>query len=176
MSRNIGKIFEDSVQRSMPDYVLMYRLPDSAQSFEKNKKLRFSRKNPFDYLLWDSNRHVLYALEMKTVAGNSISFERAKNEKRNIHYHQIEGLNKWNAYDGIICGFIIEFRKSETTVFLNIDEFNRLMTLISKFSFTIEDLEKHNIKHQIIPQEKLRTRYKYDFSGLLEKGYFKNEN
>ena len=73
MSNNIGKIFEAQIAKSMPDYVLLYRLPDSAQSFGNCKNLRFSNKSPFDFLLWNSREHVLYALELKTVKGKSIS-------------------------------------------------------------------------------------------------------
>ena len=71
---NIGKVFEEQIKKSVPDYALLYRLPDAAQSFGGSNTLRFSRKNPFDFLLWDSKRHILYALEMKTVSGKSISF------------------------------------------------------------------------------------------------------
>ena len=168
--RNIGKVFETQLKKSMPDYVLLYRLPDAAQSFSKNTKLRFSRKNPFDFLLWDSKRHILYALEAKTVKGKSISFERDKEENGDIHYHQIKGLNEWNKYDGIICGFIVEFRELEITVFIDIDAFNSLINYVNnKKSFNYDDLISSNLPYIIIPQEKKRTRYIYDIENLLSK-------
>ena len=166
---NVGKEFEAAIQRAVPkDYALVYRLPDSAQSFGGGSNLRFSRKNPFDYILWDSISKTLFALELKTVKGKSISFERSKQESGQIHYHQIAGLNEWNKYDGIVCGFIIEFREIETTIFLNIVEFNRLSTEISKKSFTLDDLEKGGYRFFTIEQEKARTKYKYDMTGFLE--------
>lgn len=152
---------------SVPDYALLYRLPDAAQSFGGNNKLRFSRKNPFDFLLWDSKRHVLYALEMKTVSGKSISFERSKEENKEIHYHQIEGLNNWNRYDGIVCGFIIEFRELETTVFIDIDSFNSLIDKIPKKSFNMDDLVNSGLPYCVISQRKKRTRYIYDMDSFL---------
>lgn len=167
MSKNIGKVFEEQIIKSVPDYVLSYRLPDSAQSFGINEKLRFSRKSPFDYLLWDSHKHILYALEMKTVKGKSISFERSKEESREIHYHQIEGLNYWSGFDGIICGFIIEFRQIETTVFIDIKNFNDLIHQVSKKSFNIDDLKNSKLPYVVIPQKKRRTRYIYDIEKLL---------
>ena len=91
--KNQGKIFEESIKKSVPDYALLYRLPDAAQSFGGGSNLRFSQKNPFDFLLWDSYKHILYALEAKTVQGQSISFERNKSEHGEIHYHQISGVN-----------------------------------------------------------------------------------
>lgn len=168
MSKNIGKIFEEQIISSLPDYVLPYRLPDAAQSFGSNEKLRFSRKSPFDYLLWDSHKHILYALEMKTVEGKSISFERAKEESREIHYHQIEGLNYWNTFDGIVCGFVIEFRKIETTVFIDIKSFNSLINQIDKKSFNYNDLQNSGLPYIIIPQRKKRTRYVYDIEAILK--------
>lgn len=167
MAANIGKVFEMQFAKSVPDYALLYRLPDSAQSFGGSNNLRFSRKNPFDFLLWDSKRHILYALEMKTVNGKSISFERDKGETKDIHYHQIQGLNEWNKYDGIICGFIIEFRQIETTVFIDIDSFNSLISSINKKSFNYDDLKNSGLPYLVIPQEKRRTRYIYDIENLL---------
>lgn len=166
---NIGKQFESAIQKAVPkDYAMIYRLPDSAQSFGTNSNLRFSRKNPFDYILWDSIGRNLYALELKTVKGKSISFERNKQESGQIHYHQICGLNEWSKYSGTICGFIIEFREIETTIFLNITEFNKLSVAIQKKSFTLRDLEDGGLDFVIIKQEKARTKFKYDMVGFLE--------
>ena len=163
---NVGKVFEEQIKKSVPDYALLYRLPDSAQSFGGGN-LRFSNKNPFDFLLWDSSKHILFSLELKTLSGNSISFERSKDEQGEIHYHQIKGLNDWNKYDGITCGFIIEFREISKTVFIEIDEFNKLIDQIEKKSFSWSDLQKYAVKYLIINQEKKRTRYTYDIESFL---------
>ena len=166
MAQNIGKIFESQIKKSVPDYALLYRLPDSAQSFGGGN-LRFSNRNPFDFLLWDSIKHKLYAMEMKTVSGKSISFERNKQEKGEIHFHQINGLNDWNKFDGITCGFVIEFRQLEKTIFLEISEFNKLILAITKKSFNFNDLAENNISYIVIRQEKSRTRYIYDIDTFL---------
>ena len=168
MARNVGKIFEEQWKKSTPDYALLYRLPDAAQSFGGgSKKLRFSSKNPFDFLLWDSKRRILFALEMKTVSGTSISFERNEDEDREIHFHQIQGLNQWNEYDGIVCGFIIEFRKIAKTVFIDIEQFNKIVELIPKKSFNYNDLCAYKIQYTIIGQKKARTRYTYGVDEFL---------
>lgn len=166
---NVGKVFEEQIKKSVPDYALLYRLPDAAQSFGGSNNLRFSRKNPFDFLLWDSKRHILYALEMKTVSGRSISFERSKEESKEIHRHQIDGLNAWNKYDGIVCGFIIEFRGIETTVFIDIDSFNSLIDKIPKKSFNIDDIINSGLPYFVISQHKKRTRYIYDMDSFLSR-------
>lgn len=168
MTKNIGKQFEASWKSSTPDYALLYRLPDSAQSFGGSNTLRFSAKPPFDFLMWDSHKHILYALEMKTVGGKSISFERTKEDKGEIHYHQIKGLNEWNKYDGITCGFVVEFRKAEKTVFIEIAEFNKLISVIQKKSFNLDDLDNYNVRYTVIEQTKIRTRYKYNIDKFLK--------
>lgn len=165
---NIGKIFERQIKKSVPDYALLCRLPDSAQSFGGSNNLRFSRKNPFDYILYDSKTHLLYALELKTVKGKSISFERTENDVGEIHYNQIQGLNEWNRYDGVICGFLIEFREIEKTFFLKIDDFNKLLQQTSKKSFNNQDLEKFEINHTTLSQTKAKKYFTYDIDELLK--------
>lgn len=166
---NQGKRFENDIKESVPEHILLYRLNDAAQSFGRSGDLRFSLKNPFDYIMWDSNNRHLYALELKTVSGKSISFEREKEDKGIIHYHQILGLNKWNEYNGVICGFVIFFREIEKTVFIEISDFNELISVIDKKSFSFDDLDKHKIRNIIIPQTKKRTRYKYDILDFIDK-------
>ena len=165
---NVGKKFERDFQKSVPDYALIYRIPDPAQSFGGSNNLRFSKKNPFDFLMWDSNGRTLFALELKTVAGKSISFEREKGENKEIHLYQINGLTEWSKYNGIIAGFVISFRSIDKTIFLRIENFNRLVELIEKKSFTIQDLENNNIDYFVIPQTLLRVRYRYDVDHFIQ--------
>lgn len=165
MAQNIGKIFEQSFRNSVPSYALYYRLPDPPQSFGGGN-LRFSSKNPFDCLIWDSEQHMLFAIELKTVAGKSISFERNKQEHGEIHFHQIQGLNDWDKYDGIIAGFVIEFRQIEKTVFLKVAEFNKIAAEIPKKSFNYDDLQ--NYDYELIEQTKARTRYSYNVEKWLK--------
>lgn len=169
---NVGKKFEKDFSESIPEYVLVYRLPDSAQAFGDSSRLRFSNKNPFDFMLWDSQRHILYALEMKSVSGKSVSFERDKDDKGVIHFHQIEGLNKYNKYEGIVCGFVINFRSIETTLFLYIDSFNGVVKSINKKSMSYDDIIKSGYPSIVIPQFKKRTRYTYDVEAMLSKCNF----
>lgn len=167
--RNSGKIFEDNFSKSIPEYALLYRIPDAAQSFGHTNYLRFSAKNPFDFILWDSHKRILYALELKTIDGDSMPFDRQPGDKNGkIHYHQIIGLNNWNKYNGIIGAIIIEFRKIEKTVFIRIDDFNDLMKKIPKKSFRYEDLEKYQINYELIPQTKLKVNYRYNVGELLQ--------
>ena len=172
---NQGKRFEEDLKKSVPDYALLYRLPDPAQSFSGGKNTRFSRHNPFDFIIFSPTTRTLYALEAKTVRGKSISFERSKDDHAEIHSYQIDGLNEWNVYDGTICGFVIEFRVLEKTVFIKIEDFNRLLEIIDKKSFNYNDLMKNDIPFYIIGQEKKRTRYTYDIDGFLNSIHFEEK-
>ncbi len=144
------------------------RIPDAAQSFFKSSNLRFSRKNPFDFLLWNPKTLTLYTLELKTVKGKSISFERTKEDHGEIHYHQIIGLENFEKIGECVCGFVIEFRELETTIFLPIVEFIKLVQLITKKSFNYNDLINNNINYIIIPQSMLKTHYRYDIEYFLK--------
>lgn len=182
MAQNIGKIFEQSFMGCLPDFAAEIRLPDSAQSFAPSSKLRFSRKNPYDFILWNPHSLTFYALELKTVKGKSITFERTKEDAGNIHFHQIVGLNEIAKKEGTVCGFIIEFRELEKTIFLNILDFNNLIEQITKKSFSISDLNNFNIPYIEIPQYLVRTRYRYDIdyffkmTGLHNMEEIRNEN
>ena len=57
-----GKQFESDIRKSVPDYILIQRLHDTSQSYQKSKDTKFTPKNPCDYLLYDSIFHNLYAL------------------------------------------------------------------------------------------------------------------
>lgn len=165
---NVGKRFEQDLIKSVPDYVGVLRIPDAAQSFYRSSNLRFSRKNPFDFLLWCPSTLTLYTLELKTVKGKSISFERTKDEHGEIHYHQIIGLENFEKIGECVCGFIIEFRELEITIFLSISEFIKLQGLVNKKSFNYNDLVNNNIGYIIIPQKMLKTHYRYDIEYFLK--------
>lgn len=166
--QNVGKRFEQDWIKSVPDYMGVLRIPDAAQSFFKSSNLRFSRKNPFDFLLWNPKTLTLYTLELKTVKGKSISFERTKEDHGEIHYHQIIGLENFEKIGECVCGFVIEFRELETTIFLPIVEFIKLVQLITKKSFNYNDLINNNINYIIIPQSMLKTHYRYDIEYFLK--------
>lgn len=165
--QNVGKRFEQDFIKSASDYVGVIRLPDAAQSFYKSSNLRFSLKNPYDYILWNPKTLTLYAIELKTVKGKSISFERSKEEHGEIHYHQIIGLQNFEKIGECVCGFIIEFRELEKTIFIPIKEFLKLQDVIPKKSFNYNDLSTYNINYIIINQTLLKTHYRYDIDSFL---------
>lgn len=166
---NIGKVFERNFVKCVPDYVGVIRIPDPAQSFSHASNLRFTRKNPYDFILWNPRTYTFYALELKTVKGKSISFERSEEESGDIHFYQIEGLKKTSDVGNCVCGFIIEFREISKTIFLQIDNFLKLQDTIDKKSFTIADLESNNIPYIVIDQHLMITNSKYEVGDFLSK-------
>lgn len=170
MALSEGKIFEQNFAKSAPDYALVYRVPDNPNGFQKNSILRFTRKNPFDYLIWDSRHFRLLALELKTVVGKSIAFERENDEKGSgIHYHQALGLHDWSMYPGVKAGFVIEFRAIPLTIYLDINAYNQMTRFVDKKSFSVKDLDDYDIPYTVIPQKIARVNYRYDVDSFLSK-------
>lgn len=165
ISKNIGKIFEQNWENSIPDNIFYYRPPDSAQSFGTNQNLRFSAKSPCDCFMFTGD--FLYALELKSVGTKSISFEMEKSDKGVIHKHQIDSLNKFNSYQNVISGFIFDFRLSGNTYFCSISDFLDMISNLDKKSFNENDLFEW-CKPCEIQKKKLKVNYRYDIKGFIK--------
>lgn len=108
-----------------------------------------------------------FCLELKTVAGKSISFERTKKDKGEIHYHQIEYLKNCSQYQNIIPGLIIDFRGTDNTWFLHINQWDDLINSITRKSFNESDLLSYS--HPIlISKKKLKVNYRYDVEKFIK--------
>lgn len=163
---NIGKKFENNFRNSIPNDVLYYRLKDSAQSFGKTCNLRFSLKNPCDCFIYSFP--IFMALELKSVGTTSISFERKKDDKGVIHYHQIQDLQKFAKYKNVVAGFLFNFRhknNTETCYFQHINDFSTMIDNISKKSFNEKDLSCYN--PLIIENKKQKVNYKYSVNKFI---------
>lgn len=111
--------------------------------------------------------HHFFCLELKTVAGKSISFERTKKDKGEIHYHQVEYLQSCLNYKNIIPGLVVDFRGTDNTWFLHIKEWDSLINSIAKKSFNESDLLSHS--HPIlISKKKLKVNYRYDINKFIQ--------
>lgn len=169
MARSVGKQFEDNFKKSVPNYALSYRPPDSAQGFDvgASNKLRFSCHSPCDLMVFDGTRNLFLTLELKTFQG-SCSFERDKNEKGIVHYYQIEKLKEFANYKRVISGLVLDFRSTGNTYFLNINDWDNLISHIEKKSFNEQDLLEY-ASPILIEKEKLKVNYRYDVELLLSK-------
>lgn len=169
MARSVGKQFEDNFKKSVPNYALSYRPPDSAQGFDvgASNKLRFSRHSPCDLMVFDGTRNLFLTFELKTFQG-SCSFERNKEEKGIIHYYQVEKLKEFANYKRVISGFVLDFRSTDHTYFLNINDWDNLISHIEKKSFNEQDLLEY-ASPILIEKEKLKVNYRYNVELLLSK-------
>lgn len=161
---NVGKEFEKDFSRGIPDDCFKLRLNDPAQSFANPDSLRFSPKNPFDYLLFRAP--VLLALELKSTQG-AISFwrEDSQNKTASIKKCQIEGLNNAAKYKDVVAGLVLNFRQSEATYFLPIADFLSFRDSTQKKSINEKDIIA--LGAFPIPQTKKRTKYAFDVEALL---------
>lgn len=169
MAQSVGKRFEQNWKNSVPSYILYYRPPDSAQGFDvgSSGKLRFSQHSPCDCMMFDGETGKFYTLELKSVQSTSISFERTKEEKGVIHRYQLDSLKKFGEYNNVISGFLLDFRKSDNTYFVGIDDVLNMINNIDKKSFNENDLSTR-CSPILIHKQKLRTNYRYDVKFFLK--------
>jgi len=173
---NTGKIFENAVKTSIPSYCLMIRIPDPPQSFAKASTTRFSRPNPCDYICYDSNNGILYCLELKTTSSKSMGFESIYDndgKSRMIHKHQTLSLLEFSKFNGVVSGFLFNFRHFEgtsdyveTTWFMNVKDFQRMCDSIDKKSFNEIDAALYGAKR--IDGTKKITRFGWDMDGFFK--------
>lgn len=171
MAKNVGKVFEESVKKSMPDHILLIRLNDSPQAFKQSKLTRFTPKNPFDYICFDTQTKTLFCFELKSTSNKYMGFEDINsNEEQNkmIHKHQIEGLLKCSTYSNVVAGFLFNFRLSdnELTYFMEINQFQKMCESINKKSFNIMDAVLYGAKK--IDGFKKRTRWYWHLDDFFE--------
>lgn len=173
MAQPVGKRFEDCFKKSIPDNCLLIRLPDPPQAFSQSSLSKFSVKNPCDFILFDTNHHMLVPIELKTTKNKSMSFEDVnvkEQQSKMIHAHQIVGLTKFARYDNVVAGFLFNFRDEkndcERCYFQRIEDFNKMVDAIDKKSFNEIDLLKNDaIKVDGI---KKRVNYRWDIENLLD--------
>lgn len=170
-SQSVGKQFELAIKQSIPDHILLIRLNDSPQAFKKSNLTKFTPKNPFDYICFDTQTRTLFCLELKSTANKYMSFEDVhSNEEQSgmIHKHQTLGLLKCAAYPNVVAGFLLNFRlpENELTYFIEVNQFQKMCESINKKSFNIMDLVLHGAKK--IQGNKKRTRWYWDLDEFFE--------
>lgn len=173
MAKNSGKQFEENWKQSAPDYCVLLRIPDPPQSFTKRSDTKYSHKNSFDYLLFDTDSRILFCLELKSTSGKSISYEDINSDEEQnkmVRKHQILGLIDYSKYNNVVPCFIFNFRDEkndmERTYFQSIEDFVNMTRKINKVSFNEMDLLLNNaIK---IDSIKKRKYFKYDIDTFLK--------
>ena len=167
-----GKLFEEQWKRSIPEDVYYLRLKDNPSSFGKDSSfVRFTLNNPFDCLVFYNG--FLFPLELKSTSSKSISIQTKKEEKgKMIKINQIEGLSKSNKYENIFSGFLFDFRESEKTFWMGINDFLKFQEENNKKSINEKDIIKYNAIE--VEKEKRKTRYVFSVKKLIEDVVVKN--
>ena len=156
---NEGKRFEQNFKKSVPKDAYYLRLQDSANGFDQTSEtLRFSAKSPYDCILYKNNR--MYALELKSTKGKSISFSGSSPM---IKQHQIDELVRANCF-GIESGFVFDFREQKT-FYVPIFAFSDFILTTDKKSINIKEVEVIGVE---IPKKKLKVNYRYDLSVFVK--------
>lgn len=174
MAKNVGKKFESIIKNNCPDYVKITRIPDPPQSFTQRSDTEFSRKNPYDYEIFDSVHRIEYCLELKSTSQKYLSYHTCEQDEKdkknaNIQWHQIDGLTRASEYNNVVAGFLCNFRLDngeQLLYFLDIKDFNRFRKYANKKSINIMDIVLYGgIK---INGEKKRINYKWNLDEFFK--------
>jgi len=122
----------------------------------KDDSLGFANvKNPCDFILYKIPN--IYLLELKSHKGISIPFGA-------IQPYQIESLYRYSSMDGVVAGFVFNFRDVKETYFVDAVTVYQFYHIDERKSFSIEWTKKNGT---LIPQKLKRTHYQYDLCNLL---------
>ena len=169
---NMGKRFERNFKESaLQDGLFILRLNDTDTSFNHRDGMRFTPTNPADFIAFLDGE--LYLLELKSTEYKSLSIQRDPEDKNSkmIKAHQIADLVKYSLFDGVNCGFVLNFRSKdsmeEETFYLSIENFSRFMAENPKESINRSDVVLYDgVK---LDQKLKRTQYHYQVKELLER-------
>lgn len=177
MAKNSGKQFEEDFAHSFDDReFFVYRLKDSAQSY--NKTAKFTWSQPVDFFVFSQRNKTLFPCECKSTRYTNISYDNPydnKPESKMVKRHQILEMEKMSKYKGIEPYFIFNFRevgkdKIQVTYIQSIGHFISMIENINnKKSFNLMDLSLNGAVR--IAGEKKHTRYRWkigEYFGNLE--------
>lgn len=175
---NEGKKFEKDFKDSIPENVWFYKLRDSASGYQGGEKARFTPSNICDFQLYHNK---LFLLELKSTKEKSLSigdirkalYEKKDSEGKKIKYNT--GVVKTNQVEGmrdavltnsnIIAGFVVNFRRTNETFFLHINDFINFIDYNDRKSIPIEYFyEKGFLIHQKIK----RVRWRYAIAYFID--------
>ena len=114
---NPGKQFETNIENSCDkEDIFFFRVRDVFLPPDVRKRVRLP-KNRYDSLIFN-NGH-LFPVELKSTKDKSISLAESV-----IKSHQIDNLEQASHFEGVIPGFIFNFREPDNlTYFIHIEDF-----------------------------------------------------
>ena len=168
MALSPGKQFEKSFEISAnKDKIFFYRIKDNVSAFNPkcmecpHSKIKFTVKNECDSFMYEK---ILLPIEFKSTKSKSISLS-----DKIIRPQQIEKLTEWLKYEGVVPGFILNFRENNNqTYFLHIQDFNNYVgnpNRKNKSSIPISYCKEFGIE---IKNNILRTNYRYNVRNFID--------
>jgi penicillin-binding protein-related factor A (putative recombinase) len=170
LATNPGKIFEESLKQSaIESGTFFYRIKDVPPIMLK--KGSNVSKNDFDSFIFKPPN--LFALELKSTQNKSFSFS-----EKIIKAHQIKALTEAAEHDGVISGFIFNFREYDNyTAFVHIRDFNHIKQAseqgiisnkyihkLNKSSISLDTVKEVGVELKCV---KKKVRYRYYINQLL---------
>jgi penicillin-binding protein-related factor A (putative recombinase) len=170
LAKNEGKAFEEDLKKSAEEQsVFFYRIKDVPPTLLK-PRAKVSQ-NDFDSFIYKKPN--LFPIELKSTKNKSVSFSESI-----IKAHQIQALKESADYEGLISGFVFNFREPDNKAyFVHINDFleyknvaeNELdhtyKSKVNKSSIPIGICEELGIEIRCV---KKRTRYRYSVKKLLD--------
>lgn len=146
-----GKIFEKEFLNSFPPNMFMQRLKDDTLKYK-------NVQNCCDFIAYVYPN--IYLLELKSTKQKSLPFG-------NINQHQIDVLYRFSKLNGIVSGFVINFRTyNYSTFFVSAEKmYDFYYQSGGRKSFPLEWVQENGV---LLPATLMRTRYKFDLNPILQ--------
>lgn len=159
-----GKNFESEFKQSCQEQgIWIHRIKDNQLSYSTSFS---TSENPYDFIVFTNS--TLYLVECKCTNLSSLTVARDKKEEKNkmIKKHQIDSLWKDSRYDNVIGVLLIDFKTSNNTYLLSIDDFMGWYNNSDKKSISEKEIIALNpVKVQ---KELKKTKYRYDIETAFE--------
>ncbi len=166
-----GKVFEESLETSCKDQgIFFHRIKDTYIPPDLRRRVRVT-KNKYDSLLF--YKQFLFPVELKSTKEKKFSFDESI-----IKQHQIDSLKEAVKYEGVIAGFLFNFRQPENRAFfVHINDFLKYKNIAEN---GLDHTYKSKVNRASIPigiceeigteitNVKKRTKYRYYINKLLD--------
>jgi len=154
MPKGPGKDFETDFIQSVPKRCDVTRLKD-AGGWSDATNMRFTSKNPCDFIVWSAKTKRMYKFELKSVQGKSLPFA-------NIKQHQLESLCE-SRNKGVCSLFVVNFRGTDATYLIKPSTIEACMENGVRKSLSLAEARESGIR---VKQTLKRIHWGYDLEWL----------
>lgn len=159
--KNLGKQFEQSFRKSIPDNenIFYYRLKDSNNSWNRGENIRFAGSNIADAFMFYASEYInlLLILEFKHHKGKSLPITC-------IRENQLKEMLEASKKRDVIPLLIVFFSDVEKCFSIPIEDICNFISNTDRKSIPLEYFEQCATPIEVI---KLRTNYKFNIDDWL---------